>query len=37
MVRLEFPDQTGEDWLAAHPEATSLSYGYLLHLWRKAA
>lgn len=34
VLRLEFPADLAEEWLAAHPEATSLTYGYLLHVWR---
>ena len=33
VLRLEFPQALAEGWLAAHPTATSLTYGYLLHVW----
>lgn len=35
VLRLEFPADVADAWLAAHPERTHLSYGYLLHHWRK--
>lgn len=31
VLRLEFPDGVAEDWLVAHPERTSLTYGYILY------
>jgi SAM-dependent methyltransferase len=30
VLRLEFPGPVAEDWLASHPEALGLSYGYVL-------
>lgn len=35
VIRLEFPSEVAENWLAEHPERTGLSYGYLLHIWVK--
>lgn len=35
VLRLEFPADVADAWLAAHPERTHLSYGYLLHQWQK--
>lgn len=35
VLRLEFPHDLADTWLAAHPERTHLSYGYLLHTWRR--
>ncbi|GAB3565827.1 class I SAM-dependent methyltransferase [Spelaeicoccus albus] len=32
VLRMEFPSEVAGDWLARHPDATGLSYGYLLHL-----
>ncbi|GFZ90071.1 class I SAM-dependent methyltransferase [Nesterenkonia alkaliphila] len=34
VLYLEFGETAGP-WLAAHPEATGLSYGYLLHTWTR--
>ena len=34
VLRLEFERGVADAWLAEHPAATSLSYGYLLHVWR---
>lgn len=34
VLRLEFPADLAGRWLADHPGATSLTYGYLLHVWR---
>jgi ubiquinone/menaquinone biosynthesis C-methylase UbiE len=30
VLRLEFPEAVADDWLASHPDATGLSYGYVL-------
>ncbi|MFC0582765.1 class I SAM-dependent methyltransferase [Micrococcoides hystricis] len=35
VLRLEFPADVADEWLTAHPDRTHLSYGYLLHHWRK--
>lgn len=35
VLRLEFPRDVADGWLAAHPDRTHLSYGYLLHTWRQ--
>lgn len=34
VLRLEFERGVADAWLAEHPAPTSLSYGYLLHVWR---
>ena len=36
VLRLEFPAQVADPWLAAHPEALGLSYGYVLFTVRRA-
>jgi ubiquinone/menaquinone biosynthesis C-methylase UbiE len=36
VLRLEFPLHVADAWLTAHPEATGLSYGYVLFASRKA-
>lgn len=33
VLHLEFPAEVAQAWLHAHPDRTSLSYGYLLHTW----
>lgn len=35
VLRLEFPTELADSWLADHPDRTALSYGYLLHRWRR--
>lgn len=35
VLRLEFPAEVADAWLATHPDRTHLSYGYLLHHWQK--
>lgn len=30
VLRLEFPDELADAWLEAHPDATGISYGYVL-------
>jgi hypothetical protein len=30
VLRIEFPAQVADAWLARHPAATSISYGYVL-------
>jgi SAM-dependent methyltransferase len=35
VLRLEFPGGIADDWLAAHPDALGLSYGYLLFTVRR--
>lgn len=35
VLRLEFPPEVASPWLAAHPDRTQLSYGYLLHAWTR--
>lgn len=35
VLRLEFPLEVADGWLAAHPDATGLSYGYVLFATRK--
>ena len=37
VLRLEFPAEVAGDWLAAHPDATGLTYGYVLFAIDKAA
>jgi SAM-dependent methyltransferase len=36
VLRLEFPADVADGWLAAHPDALGLSYGYVLFTVRKA-
>jgi hypothetical protein len=36
VLRLEFPEPVARDWLAAHPDALGLSYGYVLFTTRKS-
>jgi SAM-dependent methyltransferase len=36
VLRLEFPDGTADRWLAAHPDALGLSYGYVLFTVRRS-
>ena len=35
VLRLEFPAEVADPWLAAHPDALGLSYGYLLFALRR--
>ena len=35
VLRLEFPAEVADPWLAAHPDALGLSYGYLLFTVRR--
>ncbi|WP_370110927.1 class I SAM-dependent methyltransferase [Streptacidiphilus sp. MAP12-33] len=35
VLRMEFPDGTADRWLEQHPEATGLSYGFVLFSVRK--
>ncbi len=37
VLRLEFPADVADPWLAAHPEAVGLTYGYVLFAIRKPA
>jgi ubiquinone/menaquinone biosynthesis C-methylase UbiE len=35
VLRLEFPPEIADDWLARHPDATGLTYGYVLFAVRR--
>ena len=35
VLRLEFPDSVASAWLDEYQDRTHLSYGYLLHTWRR--
>lgn len=35
VLHLEFPDDVASDWLQANPDRTHLTYGYLLHTFRR--
>lgn len=37
VLRLEFPAEVADQWLAAHPNRLGLSYGYVVHHWQARA